>query len=192
MKELVKISFTGDLMCMAEEHRAVMSKFGRYDFSGYCGVLSPLFASSDYVIGDLETPVSPSNRICEKAILFNASPAFLDALQQTGFRFFTTANNHCLDCGEVGIRETIEQLDARGLEHDGTYCEKSDADCVFVKDIGGVKVAICCFTFGTNSQHNGVFLSDENEWKVALLKKQAKYRSIGFDPDKLGGVRLCG
>lgn len=175
---MTKISIAGDLMCKGREDELLLAKFGRYDFNDYIGSLKPLFADSDYVIGNLETPVCAAKRETENAISFSTPTAFLDAIKAVGFNFLATANNHCLDCGIDGLEETIGNLDKCGFAHDGTFCDQKDADGISLVGVGAMKIAILSSTFGTNSQFNGIMLSPEDEWRVALLKKQAKYRRL--------------
>lgn len=175
---MIKISIAGDLMCKGREAELLLARYGRYDFGDYIGSLKPLLADSDYVIGNLETPVCGAKRESETAISFSTPPAFLDSIKEVGFNFLATANNHCLDCGIGGLEETIGNLDKCGFAHDGTFCNQRTSDDIPVMQVGAMSIAVLSSTFGTNSQFNGILLSSEDEWRVALLKKQAKYRRL--------------
>ena len=108
----------------------------------------------------------------------NTPDSFLDAIKDAGIGFLQTCNNHCLDRGVDGIVATLENLDKRGIDHYGTYLTREDSERVYVKEIAGVKIAVVCCTFGTNSEHNGVILSEEEQWRVDLLKRQNKKSRI--------------
>ena len=177
-KHIIKLTFGGDVMCLRAETEAVMGRHGRLDYSEYIGELAPLFIESDYVVANLETPISKSASLTTRDIQFNTDEALLRALRQTGFSFLATGNNHCLDAGVEGIAETIDALDRNGFDHDGTYNKKEDSEKIFVKQIGGVRFAMLSFTYGTNSEHNGILLPTGEEWRVALLKKQNKLRKM--------------
>ena len=174
----VKLSFGGDIMCLKAETDAVLRRYGCLDYREYIGGLAPLFAESDYVIANLETPISKSVPLTHKDMQFNTDEALLRALHETGFLFLATGNNHCLDAGVVGVDETIDAIDCNGFDHDGTYKTKDGAEKIFIKEIGGVRFAILSFTYGTNSEHNGIMLPAGEEWRVALLKKQNKLRKL--------------
>ena len=163
-----------------EQNRYIQRKNGV--FYDYLKGLNPLIKESHYSVANLETPVSPSQALTNHPIQFNSHKSFVEAIQKTGFHFLSTANNHCLDRGIIGINETIDVLDTLGLDHSGTYQDEALSNQIFIKEICGIKIAIVCSTFGTNSQHNGILLQPQDEWKVDLLKKQAKPRRYKFDP----------
>ena len=113
---------------------------------------------SDLACANLETPVSPSSPpgFLPASILgpmaLNSTPEMLDRITQggKGITFFSTANNHCLDQGEAGLRETLEVLDSRGLRHVGTARSPEERDAVVMVERGGVKLAFISFTFALN------------------------------------------
>ena len=174
---LLKISFGGDLMCLQSQNEAVMSKYGLYDYDETLATLKPLFAESDYVVANLETPLSDA-RLSEEQICFNSPASFAEAIKKAGIHFVQTANNHCLDRSVEGMEQTLDVLDKVGLEHSGTYCTFEESNRVFIKEISGVKVAIVCCTFGTNSEHNGKILPADETWRVDLLKRQNKLSKV--------------
>jgi poly-gamma-glutamate synthesis protein (capsule biosynthesis protein) len=174
---LLKISFGGDLMCLQAQNEAVLRKYGTYNYKNVMSGLKPLLLESDMVLANLETPVSEAN-LSEEQICFNTPDSFLDAIKDAGIGFLQTCNNHCLDRGVDGIVATLENLDKRGIDHYGTYLTREDSERVYVKEIAGVKIAVVCCTFGTNSEHNGVILSEEEQWRVDLLKRQNKKSRI--------------
>ena len=181
-EELVKISFGGDIMCSQEQSSAVHNKFGEYDYRDYFKGLKSLFAHSDYVVANIETPISDKQEYTNSPINFNTPSLLLKAIKDCGINFLSTANNHCLDRGVEGINETINNLDKYGLDHSGTFLSKEGSDNIFIKEIKGIKFAFICCTYGTNSEHNGIFLPDEEQWRVNLLKKQKKIQKLKFDP----------
>jgi poly-gamma-glutamate capsule biosynthesis protein CapA/YwtB (metallophosphatase superfamily) len=47
-------------------------------------------------------------------------PEVIDDLRWLGFDMLSTANNHCVDYGELGLLANIDNLDSRGMPHAGT------------------------------------------------------------------------
>lgn len=174
---LLKISFGGDLMCLQAQNEAVMRKYGRYDYTEALEWLKPLLSDSDYVVANLETPLSDAG-LSDEQICFNTPASFAEAIKAVGFDFLQTCNNHCLDRGVEGMTQTLDVLDKEGLEHSGTYRSQEESEQVFFKEICGVKVAFVCCTFGTNSEHNGQILPTGEIWRVDLLKKQNKLSKV--------------
>lgn len=118
----------------------------------------PFFFTGDLACANLESPVAPSlpARYIPESILLpgllNGTPEMFDRIVDggQGVTFFSTANNHCLDMGEAGLRETLDFLDARGYRHVGTARSTEERDAVVIAERNGVKVAFLSFTFGLN------------------------------------------
>ena len=116
------------------------------------------YFSGDVAYANLETPVAPSMppSYIPKSILvssaLNNSPEMFDRIVDDGkgINFFSTANNHCLDQGEAGLRETLDFLDKRGYLHVGTARSPEERDAVVMVERNGVKVAFISFTSSLN------------------------------------------
>lgn len=116
------------------------------------------YFSGDLAYANLEVPVAPSRppSYIPKSILMagalNNSPGMFDRITDggKGVDFFSTANNHSLDQGEEGLRETLDFLDARGYPHVGTARSPEESDRGVMVERGGVKVAFVSWTFAVN------------------------------------------
>lgn len=73
--------------------------------------IAPLL-DGDINFANLETVVTDRNDIgtIDKAFNFRSHPAGIRHLVGIGFNVFSTANNHALDYGETGVRETLRHL----------------------------------------------------------------------------------
>lgn len=116
------------------------------------------YFGGDLSYANLETPVAPSSppgylpaSILEAPAL-NSSPEMFDRIVDggRGVDLFSTANNHCLDQGEAGLRETLDFLDARGYPHVGTARSPEERDAVVMIERKGVKLAFISSTFALN------------------------------------------
>ncbi|MBK6959461.1 MAG: CapA family protein [Nitrosomonas sp.] len=175
MKNEIKLTFVGDIMCQSEQNAAVWARHNAYIYDEVFTAVAGLFKESDYVIGNLETPIAGSSLgYTSEAAQFNTPETFLDALKIAGIDFLSTANNHCLDRGVDGIQRTLENLQARGFDHTGTYASRELSEQIFIKEISGIKIALLSFTYGTNSEYYGEPLVDTETWRVDLLKKQSR------------------
>lgn len=182
----IKISFCGDVLSLKTQNDAIMAARGKYDYSGYLSNLRPYLESSDYVIANLETPLLKEehySHVTTLDIRFATPDTILKEIRAAGIHFLSTANNHCLDNGVQGIDETLNCLDDYAINHSGTYRTSEEHNTLFIKEIKGQKIAVICCTYGTNSEHNGVMLSDETYDKVDITKRQNKQRTFKFDPN---------
>ncbi|MBT0651938.1 CapA family protein [Geomobilimonas luticola] len=74
----------------------------------------------DLAIGNLEAPLTSRGReFRDKRFRFRADPAAATALREAGFTVLTLANNHMLDYGYEGLRDTADLLDRHGILHAG-------------------------------------------------------------------------
>ena len=129
---------------------------------------------SNYIIGNLETPLAGEELVYSShKWSFNTPDCFAESLKKAGFNLLTTANNHCLDRGKIGLLNTLKTLDRYGLEHIGTYAQKSDKEKIFIKDIGGLRFAFLSYTYGTNASLNGEYLG-EDRYMVNLFQDQER------------------
>lgn len=190
MSRTIKISFCGDVMCLKEQLAAISRVEDRQSaFNSIFEGARPLLADSDYVVGNLETPICDAE-FSSESISFNAPSEFARACRAIGFDFLTTANNHCLDRGIDGIDQTIANLDMIGISHTGTYAEKENSNEICIVDVRGKKVALIAATFGTNSEVNGVLLPEDQLWRVDLFKKQNKPAKARFNPSGEEGRKI--
>lgn len=169
-RKSIKISFTGDIMCEAIQINSHKVDKDKYDFSEIFSDMKNYFKKSDYVVGNLETPIAGVELgFCNKKFSFNTPEEFLIAIKNMGVDLVTTANNHCLDRGIEGLDKTIKNLDKYNLEHIGTYNKQNNG---FIKEIGGIKVGFLSYTYGTNAFANNNYLKKNQEYMVNLFQQQ--------------------
>jgi poly-gamma-glutamate synthesis protein (capsule biosynthesis protein) len=146
-------------------------------------VRSFLFGA-DVALANLETPVSysvPPSFVPENILAappLNGSREMLDRLVGGGrsFDILSTANNHSLDMGETGLRETLELLDERGIAHVGTARSPAERDEVVLLERNGLKLAFVSFTFSLN----GKSLPEGKDYLVNYLRLNKP--GIGLEP----------
>lgn len=134
--EKIVISFSGDLIIHEDLYKKVLAD-KNHDFSILWNKTFPLFQKADFSYVNLEGPtaVGITNKLKNKGdvgfiydnqvysgtdLLFNYHPSLIDAIKKTGFDIVSTANNHSLDRGSVGIDLTIDELNKRNFPFFGT------------------------------------------------------------------------
>lgn len=146
--EKISISFVGDLILLENQVKAGYNGT-YYNYNKMFEYTKKYFENSDYTIGVLEGPVmngtySVGNFDDNKNIYLNFPKEFLYSIKGSGIDFVTISNNHILDKGLNGPKETVNNLKNANLEYTGY---KEDYKIV---DIKGLKVGILAYTYGTN------------------------------------------
>ncbi len=169
----VKITFLGDALCHPPLLEGQKEASGGYDFRPVFAPLRDLLSQSDLVVANLETPLSVDDGdLTHERWRFNSPRSYAEALQWAGVGFVTTANNHCLDRGTVGIAATVRVLDELGLPHTGTFADPETAARPAIADVGGFRLGILSYTYGTNAFSNHQYLRPEESFMVNLLQEQ--------------------
>ncbi|MGI2908846.1 CapA family protein [Tolypothrix sp. VBCCA 56010] len=100
---------------------------------------------ADLLLGNLETslttyPYSSKDINQGQIFAFRSPPAYAQLFADVGFDVFNMANNHALDFGKVGFRDTVNNLAAVGIE---TLGHKNQ---ILYKQVRNVPVAMIGFT----------------------------------------------
>lgn len=100
---------------------------------------------ADLLLGNLETslttyPYSSKDINQGQIFAFRSPPAYAQLFADVGFDVFNMANNHALDFGKVGFRDTVNNLAVVGIE---TLGHKNQ---ILYKQVRNVPVAMIGFT----------------------------------------------
>lgn len=101
------------------------------------------------ILANLETPVVDARPVQGYPVL-NQHGDLLDALAREGVLLVSLANNHALDQGPAGLRETIAAARARGLGVVGAWLPGEPAEGVERLRMGDLRVAVLGVTYGLN------------------------------------------
>lgn len=166
------ITFTGDILIYQSQNKGCLGKNGRRDYSPIFEQVKPILKSSDYVVGSFETTLAGAKAGYTKSdISFNTPDELLLSIKEAGFDMLTTANNHCLDRGEDGLRRTIIKIKEAGLDYTGTRLSEQEP-AFLIKNFEGTKIAFVAYTYGTNSISNGFMVPRGKEYLVNLTRPQ--------------------
>jgi poly-gamma-glutamate synthesis protein (capsule biosynthesis protein) len=129
----------GDLMLghRAWEYRVQEHLPPDYYFLGTRSVLD----SSDFIFANLEGPISNYDTLFEKTYRFIAPPEVLLSLTSAPINGVNLANNHILDFGIGGIKETIENLEKFNILWVGFGENRKSAARPLITKISGFTVA---------------------------------------------------
>lgn len=147
-KEEISVLLAGDLLCQ-EGLIASCKTANGYDFRPCFQYVKPLFKAADLVIGNLETPISPSSPYRgellshEGPFYCNAPVEYPAALKEAGFDLLTTANNHTLDAGVRGLLETLDNIATMGFLQTGTFAGPTEK--YLLVNCCGFKIGVVAF-----------------------------------------------
>jgi hypothetical protein len=147
----ISLFFVGDMMGhQSMIDAAKVNGEDKYDYSQWFKFLTPYLSQQDYSIANLEvtlggSPYSGYPQFC-------SPDSYAEAIQEAGFDFLITANNHSQDKGKKGLERTIDVLDQLKLDHTGTFKNQIERDKYypFIKTLKGKKIAFLNYTYGTN------------------------------------------
>lgn len=118
------------------------------DFASVFGEVKDTISSVDYAIVNFECPVGCDSfnpiKKCGPNLKCNRNA--VEAVKWAGFDCCTLANNHILDYGADGLRETVKCCTDAGLETVGVGDNMYEASKILYKEINGQILAVinCC------------------------------------------------
>jgi poly-gamma-glutamate capsule biosynthesis protein CapA/YwtB (metallophosphatase superfamily) len=190
------VSAVGDIMLDASS-RPVMEGLG-YDYP-YVHVRQYL-GNSQIVFGNLEGPLTTRGKPEEdKKFVFHSPPDKVStALKNAGFNVVCLANNHMLDYGAEGLAQTIETLDAAGIQHAGAGADLGAARKPALLTINGQRIAILAYTltlpenFYAGMHRPGTAFAHEDQVQedVTAARKQADIVLVAFHWGQEGKTQL--
>ncbi|MEG1643918.1 MAG: CapA family protein [Bacteroidales bacterium] len=146
----ISLLFAGDAMQHQAQIDDAKKENGEYCYSDNFKYIKDEISSVDISVVNLETPLATPPYSGYPA--FCAPSQFAHALKECGFDLFLTANNHCLDKGSKGIRQTINTLDSLKIYHTGIYKNATirQKDYPLIMKKGDLRIAFLNYTYGTN------------------------------------------
>jgi poly-gamma-glutamate synthesis protein (capsule biosynthesis protein) len=181
----VTVNAVGDIMLAGSSVRT-MHKLG-YDYP--FAATAKTLRQGDIVIGNLEAPVAAAgDEFTAKKFRFKLDPKAAPALKNAGFTHLSLANNHILDFGEEGLRQTVRILGMQGLDFSGAGADLAAARKAIITEVKGVKIAILSYSLvypeeffagtdraGTAPGYAPLFTAD-----ITAAKKAADYVIVSF------------
>ena len=106
-----------------------------------------IIRNSDIALANLEAPLTDSvNVLMEKKFVLKTAPAAASAIKTAGFDVVTLANNHIMDYGADGLKDTIDLLDKASIRHTGAGQDLKEARTPALFNIRGTKVAFLAYS----------------------------------------------
>lgn len=177
MKEAdtIKISFIGDIF---PGERAFTLKYGiKTQFENHNGrtwinKVKTILGDCDIVVGNLESPLIEESKSVKKT--FWGNPSFAFFLKECGINVLNVANNHIMEQGDAGIKNTIDSLINAQLGVVGNIVNFTSN--IHYLNVKGIKIGIAGFSNVDlhKIQNNGHFaiLNEQNVLNTIETMKQ--------------------
>lgn len=123
----MKVALLGDIALVRQYDKSLGDNVEKK-----LGELKKMLSQSDYVIANLESPLTDkTNSLVCKSMHLRSSTKNVEILKYLGIDAVTLANNHILDFGRKGLEDTIRVLDSAGIawygiDEKGIYLDKSE------------------------------------------------------------------
>ncbi len=131
----VSVLFAGDTML----DDLALPYIYKYGYGYPLEKMKPLFLEADIVNINLESPVANNCKREKKAFAYYMLSQGLEAIKKSGVNIVNLANNHILDCGIAGLKETLDNADRIGINHYGAGFGVARHKGLVVK-IDGIKI----------------------------------------------------
>jgi len=144
-KEIIRISLIGDVFpgeLAYTENYGIRSQFKRHKGTPWINKIKNLTGDNDLLIGNLESPLVEEKNTIKRT--FYGHPNFASFLKTSGVNLLNVANNHILEQGPDGFRNTLNILNKSELDVVG-YIEDKKSKIIY-KSIKGLKIAIAGFS----------------------------------------------
>jgi poly-gamma-glutamate capsule biosynthesis protein CapA/YwtB (metallophosphatase superfamily) len=183
---LLKISAVGDIMLGGTAEPVLQELTYDHPFEK----VSPLLKDSHIVIGNLEGPLTNRETpYSEKAYLFKTPPELVaPALKQAGFTIMNLGNNHIMDFGIEGLKDTMNALDTNHIQYVGADMNISLARAGKIIEARNQKIGFLSYSltfpksFWANSNKPGTAFGHEHEIKqdIRRMKRDADIIIVSF------------
>jgi poly-gamma-glutamate capsule biosynthesis protein CapA/YwtB (metallophosphatase superfamily) len=137
-----EIVWVGDIMLGNRAQRHL----DQYGYEWPFERVRPLLADA-FVIGNAEAPITTRTEpyFPQQRYSYNADPAAAAALASVGFDALGLSNNHAMDRGPEGLRDTIHHAQEAGLRTFGAGMSDAEASAPLLVETGYGAVAVLGF-----------------------------------------------
>lgn len=149
-----------------------------YDFSKIYAGIADIVGEADIAFVNQEAPVAGKSLGIAGYPNFNAPTEMVEELIDIGFNVFNIANNHMLDKGAQGYKNTIAYFNTLPVTMIGGYT-KSDYDNIRIVEEQGIRIAFLSYTTFVNYGHAGD-LPAGDEYMIPYANTADITRQVGI------------
>ena len=106
----------------------------------------PMFVRADFVIVNLESPITNIGKPADKKYTFRIPETFSPYFRVWHIDAVTLANNHIMDYGVKGLKRTLIHLDGNGIKHTGAGMSQEEAMKPIILEKDGIIIGILAYS----------------------------------------------
>jgi len=143
----ISLVAVGDLMLARDIATLTDDNGSTYPFEH----VAPVLADADITVANLEGTFTERGTAADKKYTFRTPPRDATGLALAGIDVVSMANNHALDFGPEGLRDTIAALDSAGIAHSGAGENDVAARRPAILQARGLRVAFLSYAATTDA-----------------------------------------
>ncbi len=171
---------TGDALLHNPVFDIALQPDGSYVFDDVFTEIGDTIKDADLAYINQETVFSTSKPLSSYP-LFNTPSDWGDALIEQGFDLISLANNHSMDMGGVGAKESIAYWESKDVYATGMASSFEKRDNIKIETINGISYAFLSYTYGTN----GMPIPTGEEYLANLYSKELAQMHIDSVRDEV-------
>jgi len=145
----------------------------RNDFLWAIRGVAPLLKSADITLINMESPLIKNCPLTNSGMVFCGDQRFTQALTEAGVDVVNLANNHTLNYGWEGLKETEDVLQAQNI--DATGVTSQGLSNKVIKNIKGMNIGFLGYTIVGKTADKEALASD-----ISALDKQVDVLVVSF------------
>ena len=144
------------------------------DPRGLLDDIQPVLERADVAVVNLETAVTAGGDPAPKDYVFRAPDSAFDALRAAGVDVASMANNHGMDYGESGLRDSLAAAKAAGFPVIGIGTDEETAYRPYVTEVKGQRIAVIAATQVLDSHLISAWTAGPGKPGLASAKDEAR------------------
>ncbi len=161
----VTVTCVGDVMLGRGVARLCQQRGNSYPFEQ----VTPHLQAADLTFGNLESPLTDHPTRFPRVNALRGSPAMAPVLANVGFDVMSLANNHAIDYGRTGLRQTMAVLRTAGIAPVGAGSTLAEAQRGVVLTIHELRVGFLAYSHFPYAN----FVYDPKRESILLLNEEA-------------------
>lgn len=165
----VTIAFGGDIHFAGSSGQHLAA-----DPATAVGPMTATLSAADLAVANLETAVTDGGTPASKAFTFRAPASAFTAVRAAGIDVVTMANNHGMDYGEVGLRDSLRNAAAANYPVIGIGLDDSSAFTPYRTTVRGQRISVIGATQVLDDELAAAWTAGPNKPGLASAKQVDK------------------